>query len=65
MVPEDASDRARAHLQRVQGNLRAQGLAAEYHIRKGDPATEILRVADTLAPELIAMSSHGRSGPAR
>jgi len=65
VIPEDASERARAHLQRMQGRLRAQGLTVHYHIRKGDPATEILHLAEMLKPELIAMSSHGRSGPAR
>jgi nucleotide-binding universal stress UspA family protein len=65
VIPEDESGPARRHLQRVQGHLKERGIRAEIHVRKGDPATEILRAADRFQPELIAMSSHGRSGPAR
>lgn len=65
VIPEDASEQARKHLQRIQLKLKEEGFNAEYHIRSGDPATEILRAADQFQPELIAMSSHGRSGIAR
>jgi nucleotide-binding universal stress UspA family protein len=34
----------------------------EYHLREGDAATEILRMADRLRPDLIAVGTHGRTG---
>jgi len=37
----------------------------ESHLRRGKPATEILRVASTSQCDLIVMGSHGRSGVSR
>ena len=34
-------------------------------VRRGDPGLEILKAADDLSVDLIAMSTHGRSGPSR
>ena len=34
-------------------------------LRRGDPGLEILKAADDLSTDLIAMSTHGRSGPSR
>ena len=34
-------------------------------IRHGDPASEILKAADERSIDLVAMSTHGRSGPSR
>lgn len=65
VIPEEDSAEARRHLQRVQGNLEKVGVEVGRHIRQGDPATEILQLEGKLKPALIAMSTHGRSGPAR
>ncbi|MHC5019498.1 MAG: universal stress protein [Planctomycetota bacterium] len=65
VIPEDESAEARRHLQRIQGNLEGIGVEVNRHIRAGDPASEILDLAKKLKPDLIAMSTRGRSGPAR
>lgn len=45
--------------------LRTVGVNAWLELREGRPATEILRAARELKPDLIALSSHGRSGLSR
>ncbi len=37
----------------------------EIEVRHGDPAAEILRAAEDRSADLIAMSTHGRTGPPR
>jgi nucleotide-binding universal stress UspA family protein len=49
----------RAYLDRVQSELSAQGLVVHTELAKGDPATELIRVAETCNVDLIAMSTHG------
>jgi nucleotide-binding universal stress UspA family protein len=45
--------------------LRAEGVEAEAHVKPGHPATVILDLAHALAVELIAMTTHGRTGLGR
>lgn len=45
--------------------LRTVGVNARLELREGPPAVEILRAARDLHPDLIALSSHGRSGVPR
>jgi nucleotide-binding universal stress UspA family protein len=45
--------------------LEAAGIAGAVRIVRGDVAEEILRVAEPGAFDLLAMSTHGRSGPGR
>jgi nucleotide-binding universal stress UspA family protein len=33
-----------------------------WHVRSGDPATEILRAIDETKPAFVAMGTHGRKG---
>jgi nucleotide-binding universal stress UspA family protein len=49
----------REYLERVAGELSAQGLTAEVRLAMGDPATELIRVANDEQVDLIAMSTHG------
>jgi nucleotide-binding universal stress UspA family protein len=49
----------RAYLERVQRDLSAQGLTVHSQLAKGDPANEIIRVAEEGHVDLIAMSTHG------
>jgi nucleotide-binding universal stress UspA family protein len=49
----------RAYLERVQRDLMAQGLTVQTHLAKGDPANELIRVAEEGQVDLIAMSTHG------
>jgi nucleotide-binding universal stress UspA family protein len=49
----------RAYLERVQSELTAEGLTVHAHLAKGDPADELIRVAEAGGVDLIAMSTHG------
>ena len=49
----------RAYLDRVQADLSAQGLVVHAQLAKGDPANELIRVAEEADVDLIAMSTHG------
>src|SRR3954462_992364 len=49
----------RAYLERTGDDLRAQGFAVETHLAMGDPATELIKVAEGRSVDLIAMSTHG------
>jgi nucleotide-binding universal stress UspA family protein len=52
----------RAYLDTLQRNLAAEGFTVETHLAMGDPATELVRAAQTRAADLIAMSTHGHKG---
>ncbi|RMD98908.1 MAG: universal stress protein [Deltaproteobacteria bacterium] len=45
--------------------LAAEGFRVDHKLFTGDPATEILNFANGYKPDLIAMTSHGRSGVRR
>jgi nucleotide-binding universal stress UspA family protein len=64
--PADAQVRAvesaQRYLTKIEANLAAQGIAAQSVVRYGHAAEEILDHARTGAIDLIAMSTHGRSG---
>ncbi len=49
----------RAYLQRRVDELRNAGLQVHCRLAMGDPATEIIRIADEEHVDLIAMSTHG------
>jgi manganese transport protein len=49
----------RAYLQRRVDELRSAGLQVDCRLAMGDPATEIIRIADEEHVDLIAMSTHG------
>jgi nucleotide-binding universal stress UspA family protein len=49
----------RAYLQRRTDEFRAAGLEADSRLAMGDPATEIIKIADQERVDLIAMSTHG------
>jgi manganese transport protein len=49
----------RAYLEKVAGDLRAQGITVNTHLALGDPATEILKTATEAVCDLIAMTTHG------
>ena len=49
----------RAYRERVRGELAARGLKVETLLAMGDPATELIRVAEQQQVDLIAMSTHG------
>ena len=49
----------RAYLERVRGELAGRGLRVGTLLAMGDPATELIRVAEQQQVDLIAMSTHG------
>ena len=48
----------RAYLERVRASLADQGLTVDVRLAKGDPADELIRVAQEGHVDLIAMSTH-------
>lgn len=52
-------------LEQAQGTLVEACIPNRTEYRKGDVATEILKVAQEEGADLIAMATHGRSGPTR
>jgi len=49
----------RAYLEAVAADLAGRGLRVSAELAAGDPAREILRVAEAWGADLIAMSTHG------
>jgi universal stress protein A len=49
----------RAYLDRLVGEIQSNGIAVDCTLAKGDPATEIVRVANETGVDLIAMATHG------
>lgn len=52
-------------LRKAFDRAREEGAACEPQLRKGDPTVQILAAAAEEKADLIAMTTHGRSGPAR
>ena len=49
----------RAYLEQVRHQLTDRGLTVKTELAMGDPATELIRVAEEEGVDLIAMSTHG------
>ena len=49
----------RAYLESLQRELSTHGFAVKTQLAMGDPATELIRTAESEAVDLIAMSTHG------
>ena len=49
----------RAYLEHLRDDLVGQGFTVHTALAMGDPATELIRVAEDQAVDLIAMSTHG------
>jgi len=68
VVVEDVEARleeCRAYLEAVARDLVDRGVRVRVHARRGEPAAEIVRAARELGADLIAMTTHGRSGLGR
>lgn len=68
-APEAAEEHKRAlmaeaqlYLQKVQRDLKNQGVSAHYFALEGDIAGEIITYGEQKGFDLIAMATHGRSG---
>jgi len=53
---------AEEYLQGLENHLRTKGLDVDTHVRYGNDAEEILDHAAQKEIDLVAMSTHGRSG---
>jgi nucleotide-binding universal stress UspA family protein len=49
----------RAYLDQLCGDVRSSGFEVDCKLAMGDPASEILKVADEAGVDLIAMATHG------
>jgi nucleotide-binding universal stress UspA family protein len=58
LADEDARRYLQDHLRRLQG----QSISVSAEVARGDPAEGIARVAKTIRPDLIILSSHGKAG---
>lgn len=56
------AEEAARYLDGVKATVQAAGLGAQTEVLFGDPATAILNHAATIEADVIAMSTHGRSG---
>lgn len=56
---------AQGYLEPLVGAFRAKGVRAGARVRIGQPATEIAAAAKELDADLIAMTTHGRTGLGR
>lgn len=56
---------AESYLKRVEDRLKAKGFKVDSHVRYGNDAEEILEHAKQKDIDLIAMTTHGRSGVKR
>ena len=71
MVYDESGDRdritaeSREYLEGLAQGLRNKGFSVNYVVAFGDPADVILDFAKSLKVDLVAMSTHGRSGISR
>lgn len=68
VVVEDVEGRrvdAEEYLAPIAAELRSKGIRVHTHVRRGEPAAEIVACAQEVDADLIAMSTHGRSGLGR
>jgi nucleotide-binding universal stress UspA family protein len=56
---------AEEYVGRIQESLKAKGFDVDWHVRYGDEAEEILDHIGQKEVDLVAMSTHGRSGVKR
>jgi nucleotide-binding universal stress UspA family protein len=64
-IVEAEREEAEAYLAAWVKRLNSQGLSAQYKCPEGSPAEVIVELARQLAIDLIAMTTHGRTGLVR
>ena len=65
LVPVENSGADRTivdHVERLRDELAARGLKVEARLTMGDPAAQIVKVAEETGADLIAMATHGHRG---
>ena len=61
----EAVHQAEEYIEATAGKLKKEGLQVVTHVRYGHEASEILDQVDHSGADLLAMCTHGRSGPTR
>jgi nucleotide-binding universal stress UspA family protein len=64
ILPEIEAE-ATAYIERLAGNIRVRGLEVRAEVLKGSPAETLVEYARRTPQDIVAMTSHGRSGLAR
>ncbi len=54
----------REYLERLRGELEANGFRAETRLKTGDPARELVKMVQEEGADLVAMATHGHKGVA-
>jgi nucleotide-binding universal stress UspA family protein len=49
----------RAYLERLSNEMRARGFTVDTYLAMGDPASQLIKVAEEKNVDLVAMSTHG------
>jgi nucleotide-binding universal stress UspA family protein len=62
---EQIKQEARDYLNKIGEGVRSKKVSVEIRVGVGNAAEEIIKVADEIDVDLIAMSTHGRSGISR
>lgn len=62
---EARREEAERYLGRLAEEMRDSGVRVDTRVRRGEPVAEILAASREEAVDLIAMTTHGRTGPAR
>ena len=62
---EQIQQEARDYLNKVGEDIRSERVSVEIRVEVGAAAEEIIKAADEIGADLIAMSTHGRSGISR
>ena len=62
---EGEKAQAKVYLDKLVKDLGAKNISAKSVVLSGEPAQSVIDYAEKNGAELIVMSSHGRSGPAR
>ncbi len=56
---------SKKYMAKVENELKSAGFKVSVMLREGGAAEGILKAAEAVGADVIAMSTHGRSGPAR
>lgn len=62
---QEQEEKSKTYISKVEDELTSAGFKTSSLLRVGSVAETILGVADELQVDVIAMSTHGRTGPAR
>ena len=62
---EEQEEKSKKYIDGIEADLKSAGFKTSALLRNGSTAETILEVAEELQVDAIAMSTHGRTGPAR